>query len=152
MNNTNDAEITVGARGRVKINRYNRGLVYAKTEGHCAYCGKYLHPFSNWYIEHLIPFNPSKADTLDNLWPSCPSCNVQKKNRSLAGFRNQVKASFLLRVTRMENIIEELLESSYLISCGEYLKEMLRMNQGLAVLIENTEIKFYLDALEEDYE
>lgn len=87
-----------------------RAAILAKTNGHCAYCGVEL--TGKWHADHLEPVRRSRRhvaseiatrkkiyenylinpenDTLDNLWPACPSCNINKHQLSVEGFRNHI--------------------------------------------------------------
>jgi 5-methylcytosine-specific restriction endonuclease McrA len=68
--------------------------VWAKTNGHCAYCGVPLNPPSleggdpnRFCVDHInARFNGGK-DGLENLAPSCSRCNCTKRARSLEEFR-----------------------------------------------------------------
>jgi hypothetical protein len=51
----------------------------------CVYCGK---PATDW--DHIIPRSSNGRDTIDNLVPSCRSCNLKKRDHSLAVFLNRI--------------------------------------------------------------
>lgn len=82
---------------RMAFNKKIREQVYAKTNGHCAYCGCELP--NRWHIDHLIPvvrdLKTSKydksLDDMDNLLPSCPSCNIIKSSQPLESFRREIE-------------------------------------------------------------
>ena len=57
-----------------------RPLVWRKSDGRCWYCGHKLDPWG-FHIDHLEPRSKGGSDKLDNLFPSCPSCNLSKKDR-----------------------------------------------------------------------
>ena len=63
-----------------------RKNVFTKTDGHCHLCHKKL-SFSNygkngargaWHIEHSIAKANGGSDHLNNLFPACVKCNVEK--------------------------------------------------------------------------
>lgn len=60
-------------------------LVFEKTQGRCAYCGKELSDDAT--IDHVIPRSKGGSNSLDNLLPSCRSCNTSKGVKSLEEFR-----------------------------------------------------------------
>ena len=60
-------------------------LVFNKTGGRCAYCGKVLSDDAT--IDHIIPRSKGGGNNLDNLLPSCRSCNTSKGVKSLEEFR-----------------------------------------------------------------
>lgn len=73
-----------------------REQVYAKCNGHCAYCGCELE-MKDMQVDHIVPrYNNyprcgaivEGLDDLDNLMPSCRQCNFYKSSYSLEGFRH----------------------------------------------------------------
>jgi hypothetical protein len=64
--------------------------------GKCAYCGVYLE--KTFHMDHVEPIyrgwveRPSRSgiDVEDNLFPSCPRCNLWKKAFSVEEFRNEI--------------------------------------------------------------
>lgn len=78
-----------------------RQIVYNKFKGHCAYCGELL--TSGWHIDHIKPVQRykrlgnsvvmyrSERDTLENKFPSCASCNINKHGMSIEQFRFQIE-------------------------------------------------------------
>lgn len=74
----------------------NREIVFNKYDGHCAYCGCELQ--KGWHVDHLEPIRrvgdgscmyPERLH-IDNLMPSCPSCNINKHSGTLEGFRSLI--------------------------------------------------------------
>jgi 5-methylcytosine-specific restriction endonuclease McrA len=65
-----------------------RDIVYAKFDGHCAYCGCVLE--KGWQVDHIIPKVDGGKDDLNNLHPSCPKCNGFKKYTSLNYFKDRM--------------------------------------------------------------
>jgi hypothetical protein len=63
-----------------------RIIVYEKYDGHCAYCGKDI-LFKDMQIDHAIPKYENGGDDVDNLMPSCRSCNHYKRAVDIEGFR-----------------------------------------------------------------
>ena len=60
--------------------------IYDKTDGQCHICHKPL-SFNNhgkqgyrgsWHIDHSVPKAKSGTDHLNNLYPACISCNIEK--------------------------------------------------------------------------
>lgn len=51
--------------------------VYAKTDGHCFYCGEVPSGASRT-VDHFLPVEKGGSDNIDNLFPACKSCNSSK--------------------------------------------------------------------------
>lgn len=88
-----------------------RKIVYEKYGGKCAYCGCDLQ--KGWHIDHLEPLQRTRKiigfkmlpkrtpiyedtkikenDTLENMMPSCASCNHYKSTMGIEKFRNQIE-------------------------------------------------------------
>ena len=76
-----------------------RFQIFEKYSGKCAYCGVSLQ-LSKFHVDHIISkqhyqtshrtFDKS-ANKIDNLNPSCPSCNLIKKHLSVEDFRKKVE-------------------------------------------------------------
>jgi 5-methylcytosine-specific restriction endonuclease McrA len=64
-----------------------RAIIWDKTDGRCWYCGKPIHPFREFAIDHVIPKTKNGAYTFDNLVPTCRRCNARKHNHTLDEFR-----------------------------------------------------------------
>lgn len=94
------------------LSKSQRAAVFAMFDGHCAYCGIEL-PERGWQADHIealervmtyvrdSPFgelkrkllrcdNPS-ADCVDNFFPSCRPCNIDKSSMSLEFWRTQLE-------------------------------------------------------------
>ena len=68
--------------------------IYTKTGGRCAYCGCDLR-FEDMQVDHVVPLNgwsEKGSDTLDNMLPSCRSCNHYKRRSTLECFRKILEA------------------------------------------------------------
>ena len=79
---------------RVSLSRAQREIVKAKYDGRCAYCGEILKAM---HVDHLIPIARAhmhrgvEVNCLENLMPSCPSCNNYKMSFDLEGFRRELE-------------------------------------------------------------
>lgn len=60
-------------------------LVHNKTGGRCFYCGVTVG--GRLHVDHFVPFSRGGSDALDNLVPSCRSCNSEKRDRLLEEWR-----------------------------------------------------------------
>lgn len=93
----------------MKLSKAQREQVRNKFGGRCAYCGCELP--KRWHVDHMEPverklkripgkgivatgemWNPG-ADNIDNMMPSCPSCNIDKHSFPLEYWRRQVQDS-----------------------------------------------------------
>ena len=69
-----------------------REAVHAKYGGRCAYCGRVLE-YKDMQVDHFIPKNgygQSGSDDMENLMPSCRTCNHYKRAHSLKTFRRYI--------------------------------------------------------------
>lgn len=83
---------------RKKISKAVRREVYKKYNGHCAYCGckipekgfnvDHLHCLKNY--EYTEEFTGIDVHSIENLMPSCGSCNRYKATMDLETFRKQL--------------------------------------------------------------
>lgn len=74
---------------RKYISKKDRMLIYNKFDGHCAYCGIKIE-YKDMQVDHIIPlegWSKQGSDTLDNMFPTCRSCNHYKRARTLEGWR-----------------------------------------------------------------
>lgn len=69
----------------IKWSFKKRFLVYSKTNGYCAYCGVKLS--EGWHMDHIKPKFRGGDNSVENLFPSCGSCNSSKRNRTIEEFR-----------------------------------------------------------------
>ena len=85
-----------------------RQIVYDKFDGKCAYCGCELK--AGFHIDHIEPkrrnsdgscLNPQN-ESLSNMNPSCPSCNIMKHNQSIEQFRVMIK-NFVTNLNKYNN-------------------------------------------------
>ena len=76
---------------RRKLSSKERKEVYDKTSGHCAYCGCEI-PFKGFNADHVqcLAWNGIEADTVENMLPSCRSCNNYKHTMTLESFRTEL--------------------------------------------------------------
>lgn len=80
------------------MNKQEREIVFQKYGGKCAYCGENL--IKGWHVDHIEPIVRNWTDgscekpenhNLENMNPSCPSCNIQKHSLSIEQFRGKIK-------------------------------------------------------------
>ena len=74
---------------RKSFSRKMREDVYAKCDGHCAYCGCEI-SMKEMQIDHLEPFYNGGKDNIENLMPSCRQCNFYKSAFYLITFRSEI--------------------------------------------------------------
>ena len=73
---------------RSRINAEVRKRVYAKCDGHCAYCGKKI-KIEEMQVDHVVSHYRHKGkDDITNYLPACRDCNGLKSDFSLEEFRD----------------------------------------------------------------
>lgn len=81
-----------------KAKKEERLFVFNKFNGRCAYCGDSLN-IDCFHTDHIIPKRRYKypndgyeigSDSVENLFPSCSSCNSCKSDLSIEGFRYRI--------------------------------------------------------------
>lgn len=84
-----------------RISKSERLIVYDKYNNHCGYCGVKFDSMKDMQVDHMKPKwqlgeVKSLADynyihSMDNLMPSCRTCNHYKRGCNLEGFRKKMK-------------------------------------------------------------
>lgn len=83
---------------RKKLTQNERKAVYAKTNGHCAYCGCKI-PFKGFHADHVKCLRNYeymddilgiKINSVQNMLPACKSCNLYKSTYDLETFRKML--------------------------------------------------------------
>jgi 5-methylcytosine-specific restriction endonuclease McrA len=94
------------------LSKKQRAVLHAMFGGHCAYCGHEL-PENGWHADHiealervmtyarkdkfgelerkLLRCDNPEADRVDNFFPSCRACNIDKSSMSLEFWRTQLE-------------------------------------------------------------
>lgn len=104
---------------RKRIAKKVRQTVYAKYNGHCAYCGKEMN-YKDMQVDHIDAVYRAEYegravdDSLDNYMPSCRSCNFYKSTSTLEEFRNKLvtlhtrlEKLFIYRIAKQYEIVVE---------------------------------------------
>jgi len=128
--------------GALKLTRLLRGTVYHRTEGHCYYCGELLEPFGTWQIDHAIPQKQGGTHEIDNLIPSCRTCNLQKKGRTVEEFR-QYKHQKHIKV--LQSCIEIISSLSFIDQ--PHTKEAIAALRSIEQTANEMPVKFYGEQL-----
>ena len=82
---------------RKALTKAERLIIYNKTDGHCAYCGEEIE-LKAMQVDHVAPMefdgliekSGNDPNHIDNLLPSCRSCNYIKSSMMLEKFRQRV--------------------------------------------------------------
>ncbi len=74
----------------MKITKDIRKKVHDKYHGGCAYCGQYV-PYKDMQVDHVTPKCNGGTNDIDNLMPSCRSCNHYKRAYNLEQFRDAMQ-------------------------------------------------------------
>lgn len=74
-----------------KMSLNKRAKIFSLCQGHCAYCGHKLDFFgTDWCPEHKIPQARGGGNELENLAPSCMTCNRRKNRFTPEEFRSNI--------------------------------------------------------------
>lgn len=91
----------------LRLTKQQREQLRMMFDGRCAYCGALL--TDRWHADHveaierklqyvrgkgLVPTGESykpENDTIENMMPSCPPCNIDKHSMSLDGWRRKLQ-------------------------------------------------------------
>ena len=119
------------------ISKKIRQAVYAKYDGHCAYCGKVL-AYKDMQLDHLIPkqrerfkrYAEEEIECFENYMPSCRRCNHYKRAHTLEYFRQMI-----------EEIPQKLFRDSYIFKVGLDYK---------LVMTEPHKVVFYFEQVQSD--
>lgn len=63
-----------------------RREIFDKCGGRCHYCQAQLELSGQWHIEHALPRALGGLDEITNLFASCVSCNLEKRDRTALEF------------------------------------------------------------------
>jgi len=77
--------MTIRAK-RARVSFRQREVVLDMHGRKCAYCGIDIIG-KNYHIDHIVPFSKCEENDVYNLVPTCVSCNMIKKDKSLEEFR-----------------------------------------------------------------
>lgn len=75
---------------RKRLTKAERKLIHSRCNGRCAYCGCAL-KYKDMQVDHVVPLSNGGEDTLENMLPSCRSCNHYKGMFGLEDFRERVE-------------------------------------------------------------
>lgn len=93
----------------MKLSKSQRAALREKFGGRCAYCGQLLG--EKWHADHIEPIvrndwfkrhgfaserrtpDYPHRDTLENMNPACPPCNIDKHSLSLETWRGLIERS-----------------------------------------------------------
>lgn len=94
------------------MNKSSRLKIWNKYNKKCAYCGSDLE-YKQMQVDHIEPKFLGGSDDIENLNPSCRSCNFYKGTFTIEGFRNQlttliirVRKPFIFRLAEKYGIVK----------------------------------------------
>lgn len=76
---------------RRKLSAKERNQIFKMFGGKCAYCGCTLHNMSAMQVDHKNPLYIGGTDNLDNMYPTCRSCNNYKRSLDIEKFREYLE-------------------------------------------------------------
>lgn len=68
------------------ISLRKKKAIYEKTNGSCSYCGASI-SMDQMVADHVVARVSGGSNSIDNLLPSCRSCNSSKGSKTLEQFR-----------------------------------------------------------------
>lgn len=74
---------------RKKFDQNTRHAVYAKCNGRCAYCGTKI-GYKDMQVDHVTPLKLGGSDSIENMLPTCRSCNHYKSTLTVEKFRKYI--------------------------------------------------------------
>lgn len=79
----------------MSFSKKTREAVYAKYDGHCAYCGRAI-DIKDMQVDHFLPLRAGgiyavATDDFSNLMPACRMCNHYKRANTLETFRRYIE-------------------------------------------------------------
>lgn len=78
-----------GRMNRKRLSKLKRQEIYAKCQGHCAYCECEI-DIKDMQVDHVVPLRKGGADSADNMLPACRSCNHYKATLTAEEYRDYV--------------------------------------------------------------
>jgi len=127
-------------------NKPERIIIWAKTLGRCAYCGKWIPSNGNWVAEHMHPRIQGGKDEYDNLIMSCNSCNNKKGGYTVNQFKirliKRYKKEILHAIAGTESCKYLLNSLMTLEECKSFAKEIFSVFDKH---INTDSLKFYFE-------
>jgi len=80
--------------------------VFKKTKGKCFYCGMKL-VLDSYHIDHAHPKSKGGSDDINNLLPSCGTCNLQKGCLTIEGYRAALTERVLVPLKKAHIILNK---------------------------------------------
>ena len=140
-----------------------RAQVWAKTNGHCWYCGKLMNPWSDFTVDHMDPRKQGGGDEITNLVPCCKPCNSQKHAKTVVEYKKYIasKNEHIFWFERHEPLLKiydsledegrEEREPDYISRLGEFVSTCLRVGLVISPGFVVTMLCLFQDSLD-DYQ
>ncbi|MBI6550715.1 HNH endonuclease [Xenorhabdus sp. VLS] len=95
----------------MKLTKKQRSVIRDKFGGRCAYCGCDL-PAAGWHADHGEPVmrygdgqcHYPENDTIENMMPSCRSCNLYKSCSDVESFRQIITRQLQNSIHRTQSL------------------------------------------------
>lgn len=118
--------------------------IYQKTNGHCSYCGNPL-SLDNWAMEHMNPKLKNGTDKIENLTPSCHSCNSKKNRKTVDEFRDYLTQKPI-------DEIRKTIEHIRMYGITKNQSKTIEALEYAIKLLEDNKFKFFFDSPEANYD
>lgn len=91
---------------RRKFNDTEKKIVYAKTKGRCALCGRFMN-YDEFTVDHILPISKGGTNNMDNLQATCLVCNRIKQDILPQDFMDKIGEIFIhnMRVSYRKDLI-----------------------------------------------
>lgn len=128
--NTNSKEIL--KHNRIQFTESQKIQVLSKTNCRCSYCGIELYKVK-FHVEHLIPLSKGGTNDMENLLPSCSTCNIRKTNNDIERFRYMTSCRRVGITPLSQDILQEYEAKGFTIPKPESVKFYIEELKGITL-------------------
>ncbi|PHM42366.1 HNH endonuclease [Xenorhabdus szentirmaii] len=108
---SSDSQVDKPNKIKLKLTQKQRAIIREKFGGRCSYCGCDL-PEKGWHADHAEPVmrygdghcHYPENDTIENIMPSCRSCNIYKNCADIESFRQIITRQLQNSIHRTQSL------------------------------------------------